>query len=108
MEKREAEKQEVLTQSRRYIARHAREIKADLRPMDEVVQGFKVFGNNASICAAFILATLEWGHIHHHYGGRDPVPTLPEWLTTYIGVTKDLITNADLPRKCVQVGHPDI
>ena len=30
MEKREAEKQEVLTQSCRYIARHAREIKADL------------------------------------------------------------------------------
>ena len=76
--------------------------------MDEVVRGFKVFGNNASIYATFILATLEWGHIYHHYGGRDPVPTLPEWLTTYIGVTKDLTTNVDLLRKCVQVGHPDV
>ena len=76
--------------------------------MDKVVQGFKVFSDNASIYAAFILATLEWGRIYCHYGGRDPVPTLPEWLTTYIGVAKDLTPDADLPRKCVQVGHPDI
>ena len=87
MEKWEAEKQEVLTQSHCYIAQCAREIKADLRPMDEAVQGFKVFGDNASIYTAFILATLEWGCIYHHYNGRDPVPTFPEWLTTYIGVT---------------------
>ena len=44
----------------------------------------------------------------HHYGGRDAVPVLPEWLTTYIRVTKDLTTNANLPRKCVHVGHPDV
>ena len=77
-----------------------------LRPMDEVVQGFKVFGDNAAIYAAYILATLEWGRMYHHCGGRDMVPVLPEWLTTYIGVTKSLTTNADLPRKCVHVGNP--
>ena len=76
--------------------------------MNEVVWGFKVFGNNAAIYAAYILATLEWGQMFHHYGGRDAVPVLPEWLTTYIRVTRDLTTNADLPRKCVHVGHPDI
>ena len=61
MEKREAEKQEVLTHSRSYISRHGREIRGNLRPMDEVVQGFKVFGDNAAIYATYILATLEWG-----------------------------------------------
>ena len=80
----------------------------NLRPMDEVVRGFKVFGDNASIHAAFILATLECGQIYCHYEGRDPVPTLPEWLTTYIGVTKDLTTNTDLPRKHVQVAHHNV
>ena len=46
--------------------------------------------------------------MYHHYGGRDAVPVLPEWLTTYIGVTRGLTTNADLPRKRMHVGHPDI
>ena len=59
MEKREAEKQEVLAQSCCYISRCTREIKATLRPMDEVVRGFKVFGDNTPIHAAFILTTLE-------------------------------------------------
>ena len=54
--------------------------------MDEVVRGFNA----------------------HHYGGRDLVLTLPEWLTTYIGVTKDLTTNTDLLRKHVHVGHHDV
>ena len=76
--------------------------------MDEAVRGFKVFGDNAAIYAAYIMATLEWGRMYHHYGGRDVVPVLPEWLTTYIGVTKSLTTNADLPRKHIHVGHPDI
>ena len=43
-----------------------------------------------------------------HYGGQDSVPILPEWLTTYIRVTKDLRTNVDLPRKRVHVGHHDV
>ena len=43
-----------------------------------------------------------------HYRGRDAVPVLLEWLITYIRVTKDLTTNADLPRKRVHVGHPNI
>ena len=46
--------------------------------------------------------------MYHHYGGRDSVPVLPEWLTTYIGVTKDLTTNMDLLRKCMQVGHSNV
>ena len=46
--------------------------------------------------------------MYHHYGGRDTVPVLPEWLTIYIGVTRGLTMNADLPRKRVHVGHPDI
>ena len=46
--------------------------------------------------------------MYHHYGGRDAVPVLLEWLTTYIGVTRSLTTNADLPRKHVHVGHPDV
>ena len=46
--------------------------------------------------------------MYHHYGGRDAVPVLLEWLTTYIGVTRSLTTNADLPRKHVHVGNPDI
>ena len=108
MEKREAEKQEVLTHSRSYISQCAHEIRGNLQPMDEVVRGFKVFGDNAAIYAAYILATLEWGRMYCHYGGRDTVPVLLEWLTTYIGVTKDLTTNADLPRKCMHVGHPDV
>ena len=76
--------------------------------MDEVVRGFKVFEDNAAIYAAYIMATLEWGRMYRHYGGRDMVPVLPEWLTTYIGVTKSLTTNADLPRKCVHVSNPDV
>ena len=76
--------------------------------MDKVVRGFKVFGDNAAIHVAYILATLEWRRMYRHYGGRDVVPILPEWLSTYIGVTKSLTTNADLPRKCVDVGNPDI
>ena len=94
--------------SRSYISRRAREIRSTLRPMDEAVRGFKVFGDNTVIYAAYIMATLEWGKMYCHYGGRDAVPILPEWLTTYIGVTKSLTTNADLPRKCVHVGHPDV
>ena len=76
--------------------------------MDEVVRGFKVFIDNAAIYAAYILATLEWGRMYHHYRGRDLVPVLPVWLTTYIGVTKSLTTNTDLPRECIHVGNPDI
>ena len=76
--------------------------------MDEVERGFKVFGDNATIYAAYILATLEWGRMYRHYGGRDTVPVLPEWLTTYIVVTKSLTTNADLPRKHVHVSNPDV
>ena len=108
LEKREAEKQEVLMHSHSYISRHAREIRSTLRPMDEAVRGFKVFGDNTAIYAAYIMATLEWGRMYHHYGGRDAVPVLPEWLTTYIGVTKSLTTKADLPRKRMHVGHPDV
>ena len=85
-----------------------REIKAELQPMEEEVCGFRVFADNASIYAAYILATLEWGCMYCHYEGRDSVPILPEWLTTFIGGTKDSTTNADVPRKCVQVGHSDI
>ena len=76
--------------------------------MDEVVRGFKVFGDNDAIYAAYIMATLEWGKMYRHYGGRDAVPVLPEWLTTYIGVTRSLTTNADLPQKCIHIGHPDV
>ena len=76
--------------------------------MDEVVRGFKVFGDNAVIYAAYIMATLEWGKMYCHYGGRDMVPVLPEWLTTYIGVTKSLTTNVDLSQKRVQVSHPNV
>ena len=108
LEKREAEKQEVLSHGCRYVSRHAREIKDNLRPMDEIVQGFKVFGDNATIYAAYILATLEWGRMYHHYGGRDAIPILPEWLTTFNRVTKDLTTSADLPRQHVHVGHQDV
>ena len=72
------------------------------------MRGFKVFGDTAAIYAAYIMATLEWGKMYCHYGGRDMVPVLPEWLTTYIGVTRSLTTNADLPRKCIHVGHPDV
>ena len=43
-----------------------------------------------------------------HYRGRNAVPVLPEWLTTYIGVTKSLTTNVDLPRKRVHVGNPNV
>ena len=46
--------------------------------------------------------------MYHHSRGRDAVPVLPEWLTTYIGVTRSLTMNADLPRKRVHVGHPNI
>ena len=102
------EKQGVLSHSRCYVSRCAWEIKNELRPMDEVFRGLKVFGDNATIYAAYILATLEWGQIYHHYSGRDAVPILPEWLTTFIGVTKDLTTSVDLPRQCVHVGHQDI
>ena len=76
--------------------------------MDEAVRGFKVFGDNAAIYAAYILATLEWGRMFLHYSGRDAVPVLPEWLTTYIGLTRNLTMNADLPRKRIHVGNPNI
>ena len=76
--------------------------------MDEVVRGFKVFGDNAAIYAAYIMATLEWGRMYRHYGGRDVGPVLPEWLITYTGVTKSLTTNVDLPRKHVHVSNPNI
>ena len=76
--------------------------------MDEVVRGFKVFADNATIYAAYILATLEWVRMYRHYGGRNAVPVLLEWLTTYIGVTRSLTTNVDLPRKYVHVGQPDV
>ena len=46
--------------------------------------------------------------MHHHYGGQDAVPILPEWLTTYIEVARSLTTNADLPRKWVHVGNADV
>ena len=108
LERREAEKQEVLTHSCSYISRCAREIRSTLRPMDEVVRGFKVFGDNAATYAAYIMATLEWGKMYCHYRGRDTVPVLLEWLTTYIGVTKSLTTDTDLPQKHIHVGHPDV
>ena len=108
MEKWEAEKQEVLTGSCSYISRRTHEIRGNLRPMDEAVWGFKVFGDNAAIYATYILATLEWGQMYHHYRGRDAVPVLPEWLTTYIRVTKALTTNTDLPRKHMHVDHPNV
>ena len=76
--------------------------------MDDAVRGFKVFGDNAAIYAAYIMATLEWGKMYHHYRGRDMVPILLQWLTTYTGVTKSLTTNADLPWKRIHVSHPDI
>ena len=108
LERQEAEKQEVLMHSRSYISQCAHEIRSTLRPMDKAVSGFKVFGDNAVIYAAYIMATLEWGKMYCHYGGRDTVSVLPEWLTTYIGVTKSLTTNADLPQKCIHIGHPDV
>ena len=46
--------------------------------------------------------------MYHHYGGRDPVPILPEWLTSYIRVSKELRANADLPKKCIHVGQTDV
>ena len=98
LQKREAEKQEVLSHACRYVAHRAREIKPKLWPMDKVVRGFRVFGDNATIHAAYILATLEWGRMYRHYGGTNAVPILPE----------DLTTSADLPRQHVQVGHSDI
>ena len=52
LEKREPEKQEVLFYSRCYVSRCARVIKDTLRPMDEIVRGFKVFGDNAMIYTA--------------------------------------------------------
>ena len=94
--------------SHSYISRHAREIRSTLCPMDEAVRGFKVFRDNATIYAAYIMATLEWGKMYCHYGGRDVVPVLPEWLTTYIGVTKSLTTNMVLPQKCIHISHPDV
>ena len=102
LQKQEAQKQEVLMHSHSYISRRTHEIRSTLWPMDKAVRGFKVFGDNATIYAAYIMATLEWGR------RRDTVPVLMEWLTTYIGVTKSLTTNVDLPRKRVHVGHPDI
>ena len=108
MERREVEKQEVLSHSHRYVSHRAQEIKNELRPMDKVVRGFKVFGDNATIYAAYILATLEWGWMYRHYGKRDAVPILPEWLTTFIGVTKDLTMSMDLPGQRVHVGHQDV
>ena len=108
LERREAEKQKVLMHSRSYISRRAREIRSTLHHMDEAVRGFKVFGDNAAIYAAYIMATLEWGKMYRHYRGRDTVPILAEWLTTYIGVTKSLTTNVDLPRKRVHIGNPDV
>ena len=74
--------------SHSYISQYACEIRSTLGPMDEAVRGFKVFGDNAAIYAAYIMATLEWGKMYRHYGGRDAVPILPEWLTTYIGSLK--------------------
>ena len=94
--------------SHSYISRRARKIRSTLRPMDEAVRGFKVFGDNAAIYAAYIMATLEWRKMYHHYRGRDAVHVLPEWLTTYIGVTKSLTTNADLPWKRIHVGNPNV
>ena len=44
----------------------------------------------------------------HHYRGRDTVPVLPECLTTYIGVTRSLTMNVDLPRKRMHVGYPNV
>ena len=108
MEEHKAEKQEVLHQQQHYISCCCQEIKSTLRPADEAVRGFKVFGDNAQIYATYILATLEWGRMHCHYGRRDPVSVLPEWLTSYIGVSKELKTNADLPKKHVQIRHSDI
>ena len=52
LEKREPEKQEVLSHSHRYVSRRAREIKDTLQPMDKIVRGFKVFGDNAMIYTA--------------------------------------------------------
>ena len=108
LERREAEKQEVLMHSHSYISQCTHEIRSTLCPMDEAVRGFKVFGDNAVIYAAYIMATLEWGKMYCHYGGRDTVPVLPEWLTTYIGVTRSLTTNVDLPRKRIHIGHSDV
>ena len=106
MEKWETEKQEVLTHSHSYISRHPHKIRGNLRPIDEEVWGFKVFGDNAAIYAAYILATLEWGQMYCHYRGRDTVPVLPEWLTTYIGVTKDLTTNGTYPENACMLATP--
>ena len=91
--------------SRSYISRCACEIKSTLRPTDEVVRGFKVFADNAAIYAAYILATLEWGQMYHHYGvgmqfqfsrsGSPPTLGWPEvwpWMQTYPGNTCMLAT----------------
>ena len=99
LERQKAEKQEVLMHSHSYISRHAHEIRSTLRPIDKAVRGLKVFGDKA---------TLEWGKMYHHYRGRDAVHILPEWLTTYIGVTKSLTTNADLPQKRIHIGNLDV
>ena len=104
----DTEKQEVLHQQHCYISQHAPEIKTTLCPAGEVVHGFKVFGDNTQIYATYVLATLEWGRMYHHYGGRDPVLILPDWLTLYIRVSKELRTNADLPKKHVHIGHSDV
>ena len=67
LERQEAEKQEVLTHSRSFISRCTREIRSTLCPMDEAVRGFKLFGDNATIYTAYIMATLEWGKMYRHY-----------------------------------------
>ena len=108
MEKWEAEKQEVLHHQQCYICHRCWEIKLRLHLTDEVVREFKVFGDNAQIYATYVMAMLEWGQMHCHYGRRDPVPVLPKWLTMYIGVSKELRTNADLPKKHIQIGHSDV
>ena len=69
LEKHQAEKQEVLIQHCCYISQHAHEIKVTLHPTDKAVRGFKVFGDNASIYAAYVQATLEWGQMYCHYEG---------------------------------------
>ena len=67
-----------------------------------------MFGNSAWVYATYVCAMIEWGKIHHAYGGQDPIPILPGWLTTFMGVRKELKTNADLPRKRVLVGHANM
>ena len=73
MEKWEAEKQEVLRHQQCYICHRCWEIKLTLHQADEVVREFKVFGDNAQIYATYVMAMLEWGLMHCHYGRRDPV-----------------------------------